>query len=381
MTKSLLTIANELKQDGFFDKVMLNNLSQLGSLSLLNMGREMLGAKYLPDETRKKNEYREQSVRYRAVIATDGTPYTPPQLVKGALVGSMKVEFGHHDIKVEMDASQIEALEDLIEMTAESRGEAAAELMAQQQLLDWVDTSVNLSLQMKKELQRWQAIVDASVSRAFPGGITESIAFPNPTGHRFNAAGQWSSDAYDPFDDLMTACNRLWSLGFNIDAMITSTNVVSLLALNEKVRTRAGYLSTSGGSVLPVSISGYGLADVNAAVRRSSSGSQSMPDITTYDLQYPTQTGTQYFLPRNCMVLIGSTGENRQLLVDERIFPLYNTLGYYGIGRVEGYKRSGPIVHIDTYDKKPVSIVGEGYMTGFPVITNPEAIVVIKNIS
>jgi hypothetical protein len=381
MTKSLLTIAQELKRDGSFDKVMLNNLSQLGSLSMLNMGREMLGARYLPDEMRRKNEYREQSVRYRAVIATDGTPYTPPQLVKGALVGSMKVEYGHHDVKVEMDASQIEALEDLIEMTAESRGEAAAELMAQQQLLDWVDTSVNLSLQLKKELQRWQAIVDAQVSRVFPGGTTETVAFPNPPGHRFNAGGLWSSDAYDPFDDIMAACNKLWSLGFNIDAMITSTSVVSLLALNEKVRTRAGYLSTSGGSVLPVSISGYGLADVNAAVRRSSSSSQTMPDIVTYDLQYPTQSGTAYFLPRNCFVLIGSTGENRQILTDERIFPLYNTLGYYGVGRVEGYKQPGPIIHVDTYDKKPVSIVGEGYMTGFPVITNPESICVIKNIA
>jgi hypothetical protein len=381
MTKSLLTIAQELKRDGSFDKVMLNNLSQLGSLSMLNMGREMLGARYLPDEMRRKNEYREQSVRYRAVIATDGTPYTPPQFVKGALVGSMKVEYGHHDVKVEMDASQIEALEDLIEMTAESRGEAAAELMAQQQLLDWVDTSVNLSLQLKKELQRWQAIVDAQVNRVFPGGTTETVAFPNPPGHRFNAGGLWSSDAYDPFDDIMAACNKLWSLGFNIDAMITSTSVVSLLALNEKVRTRAGYLSTSGGSVLPVSISGYGLADVNAAVRRSSSSSQTMPDIVTYDLQYPTQSGTAYFLPRNCFVLIGSTGENRQILTDERIFPLYNTLGYYGVGRVEGYKQPGPIIHVDTYDKKPVSIVGEGYMTGFPVITNPESICVIKNIA
>jgi hypothetical protein len=379
--KSLLTIAQELKSDGFFDKVMLNNLSQLGSLSMLNMKREMLGARYLPDEMRRRNEYREQSVRYRAVIATDGTPYTPPQMIKGALVGSMKVEFGLHDVKVEMDASQIEALEDLIEMTAESRGEDAAELMAQQQLLDWVDTSVNLSLQLKKELQRWQAIVDAQVSRVFPGGTTETVAFPNPPGHRFNAGGLWSSDDYDPFDDIMRACNKLWSLGFNIDAMITSTNMVSLLALSEKVRTRAGHLSTSGGSVLPVAISGYGLADVNAAVRRSSSSSQTMPDIVTYDLQYPTQSGTAYFLPRNCFVVIGSTGENRQILADEGIFPLYNTLGYYGVGRVEGYKQPGPIIHVDTYDKKPVSIVGEGYMTGFPVITNPESICVIKNIA
>jgi hypothetical protein len=106
-----------------------------------------------------------------------------------------------------------------------------------------------------------------------------------------------------------------------------------------------------------------------------------MPDIVTYDLQYPTQSGTAYFLPRNCFVVIGSTGENRQILADEGIFPLYNTLGYYGIGRVEGYKQPGPIIHVDTYDKKPVSIVGEGYMTGFPVITNPESICVIRNIA
>ena len=381
MVKSLLTLATELKADGSFDRLMLNSLSQLGSVSMLNMGRELMGAKLLPDEMKRRNEYKEQAVRYRTVVATDGTPYTPAQLVKGAMVGSMKVELGHHDVKVEMDASQLEALEDLIQMEAESRGEGAAELLAQQQLLNWVDTSVNMSLQFKKELQRWQAIVDAQVSRVFPGGTTETVSFPNPTGSRFNAGGTWSSDAYDPMEDIIQACNRLWGLGFNIDKMITSTNVVSIMALNEKIRTRAGYLSTSGGSVLPVSISGYGLADVNSAIRRSGSGNNTLPDIMTYDLQYPTQTGTSYFLPRNCFVIIGSTGENRQLLVDERIFPLYNTLGYYGVGRVEGYKKSGPIIHVDTYDKKPVSIVGEGYMTGFPVITNPEAVCVIRNIS
>ena len=327
MVKSLLTLATELKADGAFDRIMLNSLSQLGSVSMLNMNRELIGAKLLPDQMRYRNEYKEQAVRYRTVVATDGTPYTPAQLVKGAMVGSMKVELGHHDVKVEMDASQIEALEELIQMEAESRGESAAELLAQQQLLNWVDTSVNMSLQFKKEWQRWQAIVDAQVSRVFPGGITETVSFPNPTGSRFNAGGVWSNDAYDPMEDIMTACNRLWGLGFNIDRFITSTNVVSNMATNEKIRTRAGYLSTSGGAVLPVSISGYGLADVNAAIRRSSSGNNALPDITTYDLQFPTQTGTSYFLPRNCFVIIGSTGEDRQLLVDERIFPLYRNFG------------------------------------------------------
>lgn len=381
MVKSLLTLATELKADGFFDRMMLNSLSQLGSVSMLNAGRELMGAKLLPDEMKRRNEYKEQAVRYRTVVATDGTPYTPAQLVKGAMVGSLIVELGHHDVKVEMDASQIEALEDLIQMEAESRGEASAELLAQQQLLNWVDTSVNLSLQFKKELQRWQAIVEAQVSRVFPGGTTETVSFPNPTGSRFDAGGAWSDNTYDPFEDIIAGCNRLWELGFNIAHFITSTPVVSKMALNEKIRTRAGYLSTSGGAILPVGIAGYGLAEVNSAIRRSSSGNNTLPDIMTYDLQYPTQTGTSYFLPRNCFVIIGATGENRQLLVDERIFPLYNTLGYYAIGRVEGYKKSGPIIHVDTYDKKPVSIVGEGYLTGFPVITNPEAVVVIRNIS
>lgn len=128
MVKSLLTLATELKADGFFDRMMLNSLSQLGSVSMLNAGRELMGAKLLPDEMKRRNEYKEQAVRYRTVVATDGTPYTPAQLVKGAMVGSLIVELGHHDVKVEMDASQIEALEDLIQMEAESRGEASAEV-------------------------------------------------------------------------------------------------------------------------------------------------------------------------------------------------------------------------------------------------------------
>jgi hypothetical protein len=381
MAKGLLTIANELKADGKFAQVMRNPLAQLGTLSQLNLNQTMLGARYLPEETRRKNEYKEKSVRYRTTIATDGTPYSRPQRTGTALVGDMSVVLGHHDILTELNAQEIEAIEDLIATNEETRGAARAEIMAQQQLLNWIDFSVNASLKIKQEKQRWDAIVSASVTRAFPNGTSESVSFPNPAGHRFNAGGTWSSDAYDPFDDIVAGCNLLWGKGFNIDAMITSTPVVSTMALNEKVRTRASYLSMSGGSVIANSIAGYGLADVNAAVRRSSSSTQTLPEIQTYDLQYPTQTGTAYFLPRNCFVIIGSTGEQREILVEERIFPLYNTLGYYAIGRVEGYKNTGPIVQVETFDKKPVRIEAEGYVTGFPVITNPEAIVVIQGIS
>jgi hypothetical protein len=370
----LLKLAQQFMDDGRFSKILRNPMAQFGDP---NSRRNFMGAMLLPEEQRTSNMYDEAGVQFLSVIAQDSSPLSPPKLQSSTLFGSTTVKFGHHDIKVELNAQELEALMQMMAMGQES--------LAEQRLLSWVDSSVNLSLKTKQEKQRWQAIVDAQVTRMLGDGSTETVAYNAPNSHRFNAAEDWSDDTFDPFDDIAKAWQILWDLGYEVAYNITSSSVAGILGKNAKVRANAGYMTVdTSGAVVPVASRSFGTAVVNEVIARSSSPSQPLPPIQTYDLNYVNASGTrEYFLPRNCFVVIGRTGDRRPVLANDELFYFDDTLGYYGIGKVDGYEELGPIFKGETRDKKPRAIVAEGYVTGFPVIfsKNMEAIVVIKNIA
>jgi hypothetical protein len=370
----LLTIAQKFMDDGRFSKILRNPMAQFGDP---NSRREFMGAKLLPEEQKPTNMYEEAGVQFLSVIAQDSNALTPPKLQSSTLFGSTTVKFGHHDIKVELNGQELEALMQLMAMNQEG--------LAEQRLLSWVDSSVSLSLKIKQEKQRWQAVVDAQVPRLLGDGSTETVVYNAPNTHRFHAADDWSDNTFDPFDDIAKAWQILWDLGYEVAYNITSSPVAGILGKNAKVRANAGYLNVdSSGSVVPVASRNFGTAVVNEVIARSSTPSQPLPAIQTYDLNYVNPDGSrQYFLPRNCFVVIGRTGDRRPILANDELFYLDDTLGYYGIGRVTGYDEFGPIFKGKVKDEKPRSISAEGYVTGFPVIfsKNMEAIVVIRNIA
>jgi hypothetical protein len=376
MAQDLLTLVQELQDDGRFQTIFKNPLAQFGDP---NQRRPFLGAQLLPEMQKSKNLYEEAAVQFLSTIANDGTPFAPPKLQRSIKRGSTLVKFGHIDVKTELTGEDLEAIIQMLES-----GENSNQQLAQNQLLTWMDRSVNLSLKIKQEKQRWQAIVDASVPRKLGDGSTETVTYAAPSGHRFNATGTWSNDSFDPFTDIIAAWNLLWDLGYDVAHNITSNTVASKLGLNDKVRTRAGYLGIDNSGVVQTTSLGVGLGLANEALRRGTMADREIPLIQTYDLNYETQDGSRdFFLPRDCFVVVGTTGQRREVLANDELFYLENTLGYYGIGRVEGYTESGTIVKTEVRDRKPRAVCAEAYVTGLPVIfsRNMEAIVVIENIS
>ena len=360
---TLASLLDTLRADGTLETIARNRRAQFG-----RTGRNYLGVSLLPERLVPQNAYREEAVRYRTVIANDGTRYSPTQLKGGDLVGSFLVELGEADIARQFDSQMYDAL--LGYLQANQTLEAVASLT------NWLDTAVNLALVEHDEMQRWQAIVDAAVVRVGDNAYTETVVYSDPAGHRAAQSAPWSTDTTDIFGDITTMADLLASKGFTVSRMITSTSVLAIMAANATVKTRVGIATITPTGQITSSFGRATRDAINGALQ-----ADGLPPIETYDLQYRTQTGTRYFLPRDVFVLVGTTGQDQTLDFgdNEELFP--DTLGYLAIGRAAGQSAPGRVIRAAAKEDKPPRIEAEGWQTSLPVILEPEAIAVITDIT
>lgn len=362
----LRSIVERLIREGDVDAVRLNRAAQFGTTN-----RNYLGATILPEREVPELEYTEDEVRFNTVIANDGTRYSPAQLKEGgALYGTVQVQLGHSDIARKFDGRDYDGLVKLIRRRLSM--EAAL------RLINWLDVAVNLALIELNEKQRWQAMIDATVVRRGDNGFAENVYYPNPTGHRVNAGGDWSDPTYDPWPDLIAQAQFLQDKGFTINRMITSRRVIGILAANPLVAQRAG--------VQPLVLNGSGnLVQIptdridREALDRIAAREQ-LPPFETYDLTYKTQVGQARFMANNVVVMVCTTGRDEEIATEQELILVQNTLGYVGLGPAVGQETPGRAVHMQGYTNKPPRVEAEGWQASLPVILDPEAIGVIKNI-
>ena len=359
----LKTLLRNASEDGTFATIARNRAAQFGVAS-----RRYLGATLLPEREVPKNIFRELGIKYRTIIANDGTRFSPVQKKSGELIGSMLVELGNSDIGREITSEEYDALLEFLNTNQDM--EAVA------QVIDWVDVVLNRALLEKNEKQRWEAIVSASVVRQGDNGYVETVSYPNPAGHRANAGGTWSSDAYDPFDDILAKADLLEGKGFTVNRIIASRNVISIMSGNDKVKARTGVATISAGGQIQATAGRASIDAINLALEKDG-----LPPIEKYDLQYRTQTGTGRFLPSNVFVMIGTTGRDEAIDLGDNEELLTDTLGYVAIGRAAGQATPGRVVRMEAFDNKPPRIEGEAWQTSLPVVTEPEAVGVIGAIS
>lgn len=357
------TLVNSMLSDGSVQAVARNRRAAFG-----RQNRRYLGATLLPEKTVPQNAYRDYSIKYRTNIANDSARYSPVQLKKGSLAGSMLVELGDSDIGDEFSSELYDALILLLQQNASMSAVAS--------ITNWLDTAVNLALIEHNERQRWQAIVDAQVIRQGDNEYYEEVDYPDPAGHRVAQSAAWSTGTTDIFDDIATQADLLASKGFTLSRIITSRNVASIMSANATIRTRTNRVTVNGSGQITSTTGRAQLADINAML-----GADGLPNIELYDLQYRTQTGSGYFLPRDVMVLVATTGRDETIDLgdSEELFP--DTLGYTAIGRAAGQSEPGRVIRMQAYENKPPRIEAEGWQTSLPVISEPEAISVIHSIT
>lgn len=358
------SLLNEAQATGVIDGVARNPTAQFG-----RPGRRYLGAELMPERLVENNEYTEDRISYRSVIANAATRYSPTQKKGGALVGSMRVSLAESDIASELTSREYDHL---LRVTA-----SRPTIEGMHQLVNFLDTTVNIPLIEWNERARWQFIVDAKVQLRGDNEYTEDVNYSNPAGHRFAAAGAWSNNAVDPMADIFGAAKVLTDKGFTVGRIISSRRVVNLLGGNTNIRNRTGRVVVSTTGQIQGAVGRVTANEVNGIL-----GSDGLPALELYDLIYRTMTGSGRFLPDNVLVMVATTGRDENVdLGDGRIEPLANTIGYVGVGRAAGQSTPGRVIRTEAKFNKPPRIEDEGWQTSLPVGTEPEGLVVITGIS
>lgn len=364
----IASLLDTLAQDGTLHRITTNPLAQFGTKN-----RAYLGARYLPERKVNTNAFRETKISYRTVIANNGDRYSPAQKKNGKLIGHFDVILADNDIADDFTGVEYDALIQFISPIVGPVDGNAVVSRAGLQLQNWVDKAINLPMVELNEKQRWEAMVNKAVVITGDNGYVETINYP-----KFNdltlTGGDWSDDTFDPWTDLTALVLAMSARGVTIRELAIGRQLLNIFMKNAKVRARTSTVVVSTSNTI-VGTSGVGdITSTNAALARDG-----LPPFTLYDLQYRTQTGGGFFLPRNALVAIGASEDEEVIdLGDGQFETVEGTLGYQAIGRGVGRPAPGRYILVESKEDKPPRVQAQGWQTSLPVIQQPELIGVIK---
>lgn len=359
-------LIDQMATSGAIDRIARNRLAQFGTRT-----RPLVGASLLPAVEQEENSYTDDSVRYRTVVGNAGTRYSPVVLKGNNYVGSVKVELFDIDLGSELTSRDYDALVRYLDRRDD--------MAAMANITNFLNTTVNMGLEELREVYRWQCIENAIVQRRGANGYKEDIAYSNPAGHRAVAASAWSNNANDPMTDIFNRVQLLRDKGFQVSRIFTSSAVLGIMGLNDKMRTRVGQITVNVGGGLIVQGGRASREQINSAMR-----AEGLPEIEINDEIYRTQTGTARFISSNVMIFVGTTGRDETIQLGDADLTtelLPDTLGYYGVGRAAGQSGPGRVLQMVHKTDKPPRIEAQGWETSAPVITEPEAIATITGIA
>lgn len=360
-------LLQKLIDDGKHLEIMNNPLAQFGPGN-----RQYKGFTLLPERNVLENKFREEGITYRTVLANAGTRYSPVQLKGSAMVGSFDAALGYSDIGSQLTGSDYDAI---IRMLKRATGQKEITLEAMANVLQWVDITLNRPLIEHNEKNIWDAIVNAQVELRGDNGYEEDVVYPNPSGHRVNAAEDWSDDTKDPMDDIVLGVEKLAEKGFVVGRIVAPQPVISKLQKNKIMRERAGTLSIMSGTVTGLR------ARASLAVLNSIMADNELPPIEPYNLVYRTQTGSGYFMPRDVFCMFATTGRDEVIdLGDDEPLVMNDVLGYTAVGIGTGQTSPGRYSSLEAFANKPPRVEGEAWQASLPIITEPEAMYIIKDI-
>jgi hypothetical protein len=380
-----LELIRQLDEEEYFKRLALNPNAQFGSEE-----QPLLGATILPEQLVEENSFEETQVRYRTKPALDGTRYSPAQMQESShLIGSVKVDLGDSDTASQFTGKDHDGLIKLL-----MRG-GDEEAMAR--LVKWADKSLIAPHTIKNEIQRWQAIISGEVIRKGSNGLEEEVKYYQHPGHytvipggTIAAPQGWHNDNYDPFEDVAGACQKLEDLGYSVRGMYSTGRVPSILIKNGQVAKRTNRVVVDATGNITSASGRVTLAELNAIA-----DGDGLPNFVKYNAGYETSNGFRRFMDvkagSDFLVIVGSSDRQWDMASDyagaadvdlgdfaDGAIQLEGVLGYYGVGRNVGQSSPGRTVHTEAQQKKPAGLYGESYQTGFPVILDPQAIVVIE---
>ncbi|MEO1399685.1 MAG: major capsid protein [Cyanobacteria bacterium J06635_1] len=380
MPKTFYELYEELQEERYFERLMLDPMAQFGSED-----QQLLGAQLMPERVVEENAYEETQVRYRTKPALDNNRYSPTQKQdNSALIGSFRVDLGHTDTRKDLTGKEYDDLRQLL-----MRG---GDMKAMSQVINWVDKELVQPHIIKNELQRWQAWLLASVSRQTANGDMQAINYYRPADHIVTIPGGttgspqgWHLDTYDPFDDIEAGKEKLQGLGYSLVGMYATPSLGRVLRTNDEVIKRNGRRIPN--DVAPPT-------RVTETILSQLLEDEDYTGITLYNGGYESEAGFKPYMDvedgYDYLLMVGGTQRQYDMASDytgavsdisnftDSTIVLNNTLGYYAVGRNAGKDSSGRSIYTKMMEKKPVGMMGESYQTGLPVITDPQAYYVIR---
>lgn len=342
--------------------------------------RRYIGAELLPERPVSQNDYREEKINYRTIVANAATRYSPSQLKGGVYQGSFDVHLAHQNIGSQFTAQDYDVLVRLLRGAGAFSGpllQSQPGMAAVVQLTNWLDTVIVRALVEVLEAYRWQAMVTGTVTLTGDNGFNDTITYPRYPDLHAAAAGNWSDITYDPFNDIFARVTALGNRGVVPARMITGRQALNKMLGNPNVRARVGKVVVSTTGQIKGTTGAATLAEVNRALAEDG-----IPPIEVYDLMYQTEDGAKFFLPRDAMLIAGATGQDEVIdLGNAQFETLENTLGYVGMGIAVGQAVPGRFIRMEAKDDLPPRVQAEGAQTSSPVITAPEGFSTITGIA
>lgn len=368
-----LELIRQLENNGEFDRLANAPDAQFGTPT-----ETYYGAGILPERGVDGNVIEDESIRYRPVIANDAARYSPVQLKESAAqFGSMLAKLADQDIGKEFTAQQYEAVRRLL-----GRGSS---MEAQARLLGWLDQEVVQALLRLNEKHRWSAIENAYVQRVGDNGYVETVAYPDPAGHRRQIAASWelmtgAVSTNDPFVDLEGIFEDARDAGVVFSRAIMSTRVQFKLLRNTHVADRAqfggmGFVPPNDG-ILRAPLAAPGLVSAFATIGLPA---PEIFDGTYWDIDDNGIARRMRYTDEEKIIFIGQSGRQETYEPqDGDPFTVTGTLGYHAIGTAAGQDAPGRIVNvIPETRRKPPRLDCEGWQTSLPVIEDGELIFVL----
>ena len=367
------TVIQNLHDDGQF--VEAARLPQLQFYGPRN--RRYLGAEFLPEQTRERNEYRERNLHLVDVIASDIDRNSPPPF-KGSFVraGSFFVEFGDTGLALQMDTETYSRILRMLGNTASMDRVAA-------QILNF-NGSIISGMLTKNEVQRWEAIRNGVVNRVVDE-VVEPVEYPNNPGQRVAMVNVWSSDAYNPIPDFFAQNTRAQQLGFaGVGRIVATQDVVDILMGNDQVKDQIGNIQVVGAGGGREYRDFAEVSQLDAFLNRNR-----LPAIEVWDETFRDQTGVFRYLPPGTIIFFYGTALTVDAILDEPldsdIYVPDNRgagLGYTGIGTPHGHEDLGPgrWSGMEYRGGARPNVYGEGVQVGLPVFNEPNGFGVYTNI-
>lgn len=349
--------------------MMREPMAQFGSD---RMGTQYLGARFLPERMVDENRIEEDEIKFRPIIANYAGRNDPAQKRDKTEAKGFEATLGDFNIKREINGNQYEKLVKIFMPLSND--------VAERRFLGMLSDMIQMGLKDLQEKERWQAMTNllATVRVVKTNGEEYDVVYENPVGHRFNSPFLFTDDTEDPFEVYFEAARILKQAGYSrILANVTSQEVGWAMCNNEQIRTRTGgyRIDTANNAFSPV----LGMptdSQVSAIL-----GEKGIPAPTYYDEIYHTELGTEYFFPRDAIVLIAQTPRREEISrANGEDLLIRNTLGYYAVGRCQGEATPGNIAYVKSYTSEiPKRLEAEGAGTGLAALLDSNAIVVIRN--